>query len=429
MIGFFFALFLPFFVLGVLLSALFQMLGGRYIAKLDVANYKSSLLISLISSLASSVVLFALGTMGLLSANVVSIVDMCLLSLLSLAYVTKWKWQCPDPLTAIKASSINLVLATIYWTYLISYVTKIMPSNYESTIASYVVLICLLVLIGLFFLKDSNNSLNKEQIMALISNEYALAGGIVLLSFWSNQKIYSFNSLTDLLLGLFLFVAIPYLLAKKANFKFVQHLLLSFTLVYVLIVALEYLNISSYRNAVIDIAKSFFAITLLALAYEIVARNKSDLIPQKVHLFIAKLDLKRVSMILVLIVALACLKEFVSNRMAQSSQQETAQVSEDTTATESNTASETQPQVQESVETTPEVEATAPVQEAAKQLYVINDPDGYTNLRATPGGKILRKVYENETFEIITPGDTYSEVKLTDGTTGFIHNSRIAAAN
>jgi hypothetical protein len=62
-------------------------------------------------------------------------------------------------------------------------------------------------------------------------------------------------------------------------------------------------------------------------------------------------------------------------------------------------------------------------------LYVINDPDGYTNMRATPGGKIIRKVYKNETFEIITPGDTHSEVKLTDGTTGFIHNSRIAEAN
>ena len=61
--------------------------------------------------------------------------------------------------------------------------------------------------------------------------------------------------------------------------------------------------------------------------------------------------------------------------------------------------------------------------------YSINDPDGYTNMRATPGGKIIRKVYKNETFEIVTPGDTHSEVKLADGTTGFIHNSRIAKAN
>ncbi|MEY5068389.1 MAG: hypothetical protein RLZ47_251 [Bacteroidota bacterium] len=60
--------------------------------------------------------------------------------------------------------------------------------------------------------------------------------------------------------------------------------------------------------------------------------------------------------------------------------------------------------------------------------YSINDPDGYTNLRATPGGKIIRKVYENETFDIIQPGEPYSKIKLTDGTVGYMHNSRISAA-
>jgi hypothetical protein len=298
-------------------------------------------------------------------------------------------------------------------------------------IVSIIVLICLLVLIGLFFLKDTNTPLGKEQAMALLFNEYTLAGGIVLFSFWCNQKINSFSSLSDLLIGLLLFVGIPYLLAKKANFKLVQHLLLSFALVYVLLTLLSFLNINTYRYAIVEVAKSFFVITLLALAYEFVARKKADAIPQKVHVIIEKLDFKKISIILIVIVFLACLKVFVSNSMTQSSQQETAQVSEDTTATESNTASETQPQVQEQapIETTPKVEATAPVQAETKQLYVINDPDGYTNMRATPGGKIIRKVYKNETFEIITPGDTHSEVKLTDGTIGFIHNSRIAPAN
>lgn len=121
----------------------------------------------------------------------------------------------------------------------------------------------------------------------------------------------------------------------------------------------------------------------------------------------------------------------MSNRMVQSSQQETAQVSEDTTATESTTASETQPEVQEQapIETTPEVETTAPVQESAKQLYVISDPDGYTNLRATPGGKVIRKVYENETFDVIETRDSYSKIKLNDGTVGYMHKSRIKSAN
>ena len=61
--------------------------------------------------------------------------------------------------------------------------------------------------------------------------------------------------------------------------------------------------------------------------------------------------------------------------------------------------------------------------------YSIIDPDGYTNLRATPGGKVIRKVYENETFDIIKSGDPYSKIRLTDGTVGYMHNSRIASAN
>lgn len=62
-------------------------------------------------------------------------------------------------------------------------------------------------------------------------------------------------------------------------------------------------------------------------------------------------------------------------------------------------------------------------------LFTIDDPDGYTNLRATPGGTVIRKVLENETFEILESGDTYSQVKFADGSTGFIHNSRIIQAN
>ncbi len=67
-------------------------------------------------------------------------------------------------------------------------------------------------------------------------------------------------------------------------------------------------------------------------------------------------------------------------------------------------------------------ESDAPV------LFSIQDPDGYTNLRATPGGVIIRKVLENETFEIVSEGDTHTQVKFADGSTGFIHNSRIIQA-
>ena len=61
-------------------------------------------------------------------------------------------------------------------------------------------------------------------------------------------------------------------------------------------------------------------------------------------------------------------------------------------------------------------------------LFSIDDPDGYTNLRATPGGTVIRKVLENETFEIVESGETHARVKFADGSTGFIHNSRIIQA-
>jgi hypothetical protein len=57
--------------------------------------------------------------------------------------------------------------------------------------------------------------------------------------------------------------------------------------------------------------------------------------------------------------------------------------------------------------------------------YKIQDPDGYTNLRDWPNGKILKRVYPNEKIEVIgTEGDC-KQVKLQDGTTGYIHSSRL----
>jgi hypothetical protein len=61
--------------------------------------------------------------------------------------------------------------------------------------------------------------------------------------------------------------------------------------------------------------------------------------------------------------------------------------------------------------------------------YSINDPDGYTNLRETPGGKILKKVYEDEVFELLEKGTDYSKIRLKDGVIGFMHNSRIVQVN
>lgn len=58
-------------------------------------------------------------------------------------------------------------------------------------------------------------------------------------------------------------------------------------------------------------------------------------------------------------------------------------------------------------------------------LYKVNDPDGYSNLREEPNGKIIRKVFENETFEIISHNKKYHLVKFSDGSTGYIHESRV----
>jgi hypothetical protein len=65
---------------------------------------------------------------------------------------------------------------------------------------------------------------------------------------------------------------------------------------------------------------------------------------------------------------------------------------------------------------------------ASPSLFVVNDPDGFSNLRQSPGGAIMRKVYKGEKFEVIGEESNHSQVKLADGTIGFIHKSRIIPA-
>ena len=108
--------------------ALFQMLGGKYVAKLENTSYGSALKISLYSSLATAVLLTILGKIGLLSSLGVggNIFLGILLSLISLAYVTKIKWKCVDYITAIKASSINLIIVTIYWSIMMAKISQLL---------------------------------------------------------------------------------------------------------------------------------------------------------------------------------------------------------------------------------------------------------------------------------------------------------------
>jgi hypothetical protein len=64
-----------------------------------------------------------------------------------------------------------------------------------------------------------------------------------------------------------------------------------------------------------------------------------------------------------------------------------------------------------------------------KKYFKIQDPDGYSNLRSAPNGKIIKKVYDTEVFEIIGTEGKFKKVKLADGNEGFIHQSRIINAN
>lgn len=61
--------------------------------------------------------------------------------------------------------------------------------------------------------------------------------------------------------------------------------------------------------------------------------------------------------------------------------------------------------------------------------YKIQDPDGFSNLRDKPKGSILKKVYVDDKFEVLATENNYKKIKLSDGTVGYIHESRVVKAN
>ena len=63
------------------------------------------------------------------------------------------------------------------------------------------------------------------------------------------------------------------------------------------------------------------------------------------------------------------------------------------------------------------------------KYYIVEDPDGYSNLREVPDGKVIRKVYNSEKFEIIGEEKKYKKVKFQDASTGYIHSSRVVNFN
>lgn len=59
------------------------------------------------------------------------------------------------------------------------------------------------------------------------------------------------------------------------------------------------------------------------------------------------------------------------------------------------------------------------------KFYTIEDPDGYSNLRMSPDGEIIKQVKVMEVFKIIGKEGKYNKVRLEDGTEGYISSSRI----
>jgi len=56
---------------------------------------------------------------------------------------------------------------------------------------------------------------------------------------------------------------------------------------------------------------------------------------------------------------------------------------------------------------------------------IINDPDGYTNVRNEPAGKVIDKIYQYEIFTLQPKEGSWWSVKLFNGTTGYVHSSRV----
>ena len=285
---------------------------------------------------------------------------------------------------------------------------------------------------------EKGGKIDNMTLLESITNEYVLAGIILALEFWCSQNMGEFGSFSGFLLGILFFVAAPYYLAKLGKFELIQNLILSHVVVYVLILVFGFLDFYNYESALRSVGESFFSITLLALVYEFVMRKKSELIPQKARELVEKLDLKKIVAILGVVILLLFAKQFFTSMSNETQSTQEEETTEEVIEEESPAPSqvEEEEQVQEEEESTysepspaPAAAAPAAPQKQAVQLYSIKDPDGYTNLRATPGGTIIRKVLESETFELVEAGETYSKIKLKDGTTGFLHNSRIALAN
>ena len=61
--------------------------------------------------------------------------------------------------------------------------------------------------------------------------------------------------------------------------------------------------------------------------------------------------------------------------------------------------------------------------------YTVSDPDGFSNLRESPNGNIIKEVNEGTIFHVIGIENGFKKVSLEDGTEGFIHASKVVEYN
>ncbi len=89
---------------------------------------------------------------------------------------------------------------------------------------------------------------------------------------------------------------------------------------------------------------------------------------------------------------------------------------------------EEQVQVEQAAPVDTTMQADGPA-DAVLEMYRINSPQGYANLREIPDGMIIREVYPYELFTILGELDGFYGVELQDGTRGFIQSSLVTSAN
>jgi SH3-like domain-containing protein len=62
---------------------------------------------------------------------------------------------------------------------------------------------------------------------------------------------------------------------------------------------------------------------------------------------------------------------------------------------------------------------------ACTVFWTVQDDDGWSNLRASPGGDIIGRVRSGGRVLKIGGGENWAQVITSDGTFGYIHNSRL----